>query len=115
MKKSVWMSYDLGVQGDYDHMYAWLDNHKAVECGDSMAYFIYEVPNGTNDDEFITILKEDMVKTIKFNPGNRIYVIRHIKDEKRDSYYGQFIIGKRKASPWEGYGDKTDHTEDGVQ
>lgn len=115
MKKSVWMSYDLGVQGDYNHLYAWLDNHNAVECGDSMVYFVYEVPDETDDDTFKTILREDLESSIKFNPGNRIYMVRRVKDDKKDAYYGQFIIGKRKASPWEGYGDKAENNDDGAQ
>lgn len=35
--KRVWISYDLGVQADYDGLYQWLDEHKARECGDSVA------------------------------------------------------------------------------
>lgn len=114
MKKSIWISYDLGVQGDYDHLYAWLDNHKALECGNSVAYLVYEVPDGTNDKQFFEIIKADMEKTIKFVPGNRIYVVRRIKNDQKDSYYGQFLIGKRKASPWEGFGDKTESISDGA-
>jgi hypothetical protein len=35
MNSAVWISYDLGVQADYEGMYAWLDEHQAKECGDS--------------------------------------------------------------------------------
>lgn len=115
MRKSIWISYDLGVQGDYDHFYAWLDNHKAVECGNSIAYVVYEVPDETLDKDFMDIIKADMEKTITFSPGNRIYIIRYVKEGKYNSYYGQFLIGKRKASPWEGYGDKTEPVIDGNQ
>lgn len=113
MKKYIWMSYDLGVQGDYDHIYAWLDNHGALECGDSMAYFEYEIPHKMNDSEFLDTIKSDLEKTISFNPGNRVYVIRY--DPEENKYYGKFIIGRRKASPWEGYGDKTEHIDDGKE
>lgn len=113
MKKSVWMSYDLGVQGDYDHMYAWLDNHGALECGDSMAYFKYEIPHEMNDTEFLSLIKGDMEEKISFHPGNRVYIIRY--DPGSDKHYGKFIIGKRKASPWEGYGDGAEQIEDGDQ
>lgn len=115
MKKSVWLSYDLGIQGDYDHLYAWLDNHNAVECGNSVAYFEIEVHKDINDADFVALIKNDMEKTITFKPGNRVYIVRRIKDEKRDAYFGQFIIGKRKASPWEGYGEKPETGEDGAQ
>ena len=36
MKTStIWISYDLGVRGDYEGLYAWLDSHGAKECGDT--------------------------------------------------------------------------------
>lgn len=38
VKSAIWLSYDLGVNGDYEGMYAWLDNHGAKECGGSVAY-----------------------------------------------------------------------------
>ena len=37
MKKFIWLSYDLGIGGDYESLYSWLDNHEAKECGDSVA------------------------------------------------------------------------------
>lgn len=43
MKKAIWISYDLGVKGDYEGLYAWLDDHKAIECGDSVAFINYSV------------------------------------------------------------------------
>ena len=38
MESFVWMSYDLGVSGDYEGLYAWLDDHNAKECGNSVAW-----------------------------------------------------------------------------
>lgn len=38
MEKSYWLSYDLGVGGNYDKLYGWLDDHNAVPCGDSVAF-----------------------------------------------------------------------------
>ncbi len=26
MKKALWISYDIGVRGDYEGLYAWLDS-----------------------------------------------------------------------------------------
>jgi hypothetical protein len=37
MHTVMWMSYDLGVKGDYEGLYAWLDDHEAKECGNSVA------------------------------------------------------------------------------
>lgn len=33
MEVRVWLGYDLGVKGDYPGMYAFLDDHDAIECG----------------------------------------------------------------------------------
>lgn len=108
--KNVWMSYDLGIQGDYNHLYAWLDNHGAIECGDSMAFFKYVIPQKMEDPEFLDYIRADLEKSISFKPGDRVYLIRF--DPKDNTYYGKFIIGKRKASPWEGYGDSDDNNSD---
>ena len=43
VKQLVWLSFDLGVNGDYDGMYTWLDAYKAKECGDSMATFFFQI------------------------------------------------------------------------
>lgn len=103
MIRYIWISYDLGIQGDYNHMYAWLDNHNAQECGDSMAYIKYNIPHEMNDEEFIEYLKNDLEKSISFKPGDRVYVIRKVTEQ--NSTLGKFIIGKRRANPWDGYGD----------
>jgi hypothetical protein len=29
IKSAIWVSYDLGVQGDYPGIYSWLDEHQA--------------------------------------------------------------------------------------
>jgi hypothetical protein len=29
-----WISFDLGLQGDYEPLYEWLDRHEALECGE---------------------------------------------------------------------------------
>lgn len=106
MKKTVWLTYDLGVKGDYQNLYAWLDDHKAKECGNNLAYFHYDIDT-KNDEDFVAHLREDLEKTINFQPGNRIYVVRK-KSEEDNGSVGSFIIGKRKANPWEGYGKKND-------
>lgn len=43
MKKTIWLSYDFGVKGDYESLYAWLDNHGAKECGNNSAALEYDV------------------------------------------------------------------------
>ena len=31
--KTVYISFDLGLKGDYAAFYSWLDKHHAKECG----------------------------------------------------------------------------------
>ena len=40
-KQVIWISFDLGIRGDYENLYAWLDEHGAKECGDNFASIIY--------------------------------------------------------------------------
>jgi len=108
-KKAIWISYDLGIKGDFPNLYAWLDNHNAKEAGDSIAFLNYEY-SGNN---LLETLKEDLKAKVNFKPGDRIYVIRMRIDEGKHKISGKFIIGNRKASPWIGYGDDNQDITDG--
>lgn len=104
MKKSgtaVWLSYDLGVKGDYTGLYTWLDSKKAKECGNSIAFFTVQE---TDIKKIIVNLKTEIEANVKISMGNRIYIIL------RDG--GRFIIGGRKASPWEGFGQDNSNNVD---
>lgn len=105
--KTYWLAYDLGVGGDYQSLYAWLDDHEAKSCGDSLAYFKYSYNEGQDPDE---ALKKELCNKIKLNPNNKLYIIR--KKETNDQTVGSFIFGKRNASPWEGFGSKSSGEED---
>jgi hypothetical protein len=93
MKSSVWLSYDLGVQGDYESLYAWLDKHEAVECGDSLAYFNY-----THNNDLVAALRLELPKVMKITPKARIYVIR----QHQGTAKGKFVFGNRHSAPWAG-------------
>jgi hypothetical protein len=111
MKVSVWLTYDLGVGGDFQGLYSWLDDHEAIECGNNVAHIKYETPDSLKTDkDFVTYLKEDMSQRVDFSPTNRIYIVRRSFD--KDKTIGSFIVGKRKANPWEGFGAKVDNTID---
>ncbi|NLJ26497.1 MAG: hypothetical protein GX433_00585 [Deltaproteobacteria bacterium] len=97
MKKLVWISYDLGVKGDYEGLYAWLDNHDAKECGNSVATLEYDYSN-----DFIEEMQNDLSQNINLAKHDRIYVIWR-EDGKMK---GKFLFGKRKAAPWSGYGSQ---------
>lgn len=81
-----WLSYDLGLRGKYEELYAWLDGQKAKECGDNVATFVSDKT------------REQITRELKriVGPAARVYLIT-MKEG------GKFIIGKRRAAPWAGY------------
>lgn len=103
MKTTVWISYDLGVNGDYEGLYSWLDDHGAKECGTSVAYLTYKHPG-----DLMATLKDDIKDMVSLDKRSRIYVVR--KDGER--IRGSYLVGRRRAAPWEGYGEINDDTDD---
>ena len=94
MKQLVWLSFDLGVQGDYEGLYLWLDQHDARDCGDSLACFQYETRGNLPQR-----LLKDIESTVKMPPKTRMYVI-WMADGKIN---GRFIVGRRKSPRWSGF------------
>jgi hypothetical protein len=84
------MSFDLGLQGDYAPLFAWLDGHEAKECGDSMATFVADESRERIAKELSTLLQGER--------NARIYIISKARG-------GKFIFGKRKFPPWKGYAE----------
>ena len=95
-KKAIWISYDLGLKGDYTGLYSWLDSLNAIECGDSIAYF-----TKTFDGDITDTLKSEIAKNVKLNANDRIYII--YKEPGTGNAKGKFLMGGRKRAPWEGY------------
>lgn len=93
-----WLSYDLGLRGNYEDLYEWLDNMEAVECGESLASFVTDKT------------RDQIVKEIKalLDKNARVYVISKYKDK----YVGKFVLGKRKRAPWTGYGSAIEEEEE---
>ena len=115
MKEAViWLTYDMGVGGDFQGIYSWLDDNEAIECGNNVAFFNYSYPEGIDtDDALAEHLKSELESKIDFKPGNRVYIIRKSLDKKRNGgTIGRFIIGKRKANQWEGFGTKSENSLD---
>jgi hypothetical protein len=111
MNLSVWLTYDLGVSGDYQGLYSWLDDYEATECGNNVAYIKYDIPETIKTDkDFVKYLLDDLNEKVNFTPTNRIYIVR--RSLERDKTIGSYIMGKRKANPWEGFGTKIDNTID---
>jgi hypothetical protein len=103
MTHFVWVSFDLGVSGDYDGMYAWLDRQKAKECGDGVACFSYE-----HEGDLLPDMRSDLQSNVSLNKKSRIYVIHLVTGRMK----GSFIIGSRRNAPWAGFAGVGDETED---
>jgi hypothetical protein len=103
VKSTIWLSYALGVNGDYEGMYAWLDNQGAKECGSGVTYLQF-----THEGDLLASLKSEIEGAVALDKRSRIYVI-YKKDEKIS---GRYLIGHRKGAPWQGFGDKDETEED---
>lgn len=111
--RPIWLTYDLGVGGDYKSLYAWLDDHGAVDCGNNLAFFKYTYSaDDKSDKSFADKLLKDIKEHVDLVAGNRIYVVRPYMDGDKIGTKGTFIFGKRMASPWEGYGSRDDTQAD---
>jgi len=104
-KSTVWISYDLGVRGDYEGLYAWLDAHQAKECGDSLAVLTYSHEGSLPDQ-----LRADLEKSITADKRTRIYIIYREHDTNKNK--GAFILGGRRAAAWTGYSNSNSITVD---
>jgi hypothetical protein len=98
VKEGIWVSYDLGLRGDYPALYAWLDDHGAKECCDSVAYLRYEYTG-----DLLASLKRELLPLVKGNPSARLYVMR-VARESNHGAKGTFLVGKRKSPAWSGFG-----------
>lgn len=101
-EKTFWISYDLGIRGDYTGLYSWLDKLDAKECGDSIAVIKVKI-NG----EIVSTLKRELKKKVKLSKTDRIYLIN--RDNTTGTVKGNFLFGGRKRAPWEGYGQTGIH------
>ena len=92
----VLLSFDLGIQGDYDSLYAWLDKHEAKECGSNLAIFDYPY-----NKDLLKEIRLDLRKAIKITTNTRIYIMCKVGDALK----GNFVIGSRRNAPWTGTAD----------
>ena len=106
MKRMIWIAYDLGIRGDYEGMYAWLDERDAKECGDSLALVNYDVKK-----DLLKELKADLGGTLDLNKRARIYVI-HLDPSTR-KMKGTFLFGRRRASRWTGFASGAGEVDEG--
>ena len=104
MKNAIWISYDLGVRGDYEGLYSWLDEHNAIECGDSLAFLDY-----TYKGSLLESVKSELASAIAQTKQTRIYLIYRERVTKKMK--GTFIFGGRRAPPWSGYAARVGQSE----
>ena len=107
----IWISYDLGIRGDYEGLYKWLDERKAVETGNSCASFVMKF--SSNEDSTV---KKELLESLKDvdTRNARLYFIRKSMIEDKLSTRGGFLIGGRKSNPWEGYAGRKSDDENEV-
>ncbi len=96
MKTYVWLIFDLGVQGDYDGLFSWLDEHEAKDCGNNAAFFYFNYSGDVASE-----LREAIKKSVKVTAKTRLYAIHG--NPKGGGPLGHFILGGRKAPPWAGF------------
>ena len=87
-KTRYWISFDLGLMGNYSRVYEWLDSLGAQECGPGVA----TVTSAKTRDQ----LAADVQRILKGVPRARAYIISMGRG-------GRFVAGGRKAAPWEGF------------
>ena len=104
MKSIVWIAYDLGVRGDYESLFQFLDSHNAKECGDNLAVMRYEWKK-----DLIAELQKEIVQAVKFDGRGRVYLIY---PGAKGSYKGRFLKGGRKIPPWTGFAMADSQEED---
>ena len=103
MKKGIYVNYDLGLKGDYETFFTWLDSQSALECGRNSAFMNLELPEGVSPPAYV---KESLLKYgFKFSDFARIYV-SWLNSEKVPVIVGEFISGGRVRAPWFGFANQ---------
>jgi hypothetical protein len=92
-----WLNYDLGIDGDYDGLYAWLDSVEAKECGDGSCFFDPKKKMKNPPKEILAAIK----KMATIRSKDRLYIIWSKSGERRLA--GRFISGSRRRAPWAGF------------
>lgn len=87
-KSRYWISFDLGLMGNYSRVYEWLDSLHAQECGPGVA----TITSTKSRDQ----LGAEIQRILKGAPRARAYMISMKQG-------GRFVAGGRKAAPWEGF------------
>jgi hypothetical protein len=96
--KGIWLSYDLGLKGNYSALFTFLDNHKAIDCGNGLAYFRYDNHNRLSSEDLIERLKHELAEALTPTKNDRIYVIWRNDDSTQSiKVTGKFLFGNRQT------------------
>ncbi len=97
-KIPVWISYDLGKDGDFNNLYGWLKGYEAVECGNSTAMIYYTKGRGKT---LVPSLRKEIEEAIELNANSRIYIIYR---GPRNTLKERWLFGNSNPSPvWSNY------------
>ena len=93
---NFWMSFDCDASdsNNYRELYTWLEEHNALECGDSVAF----IKGYSYNEDFIKEITESLNSIPHIN---KIYICS--KDDGDGKFYGRFIKGSRGINKWKGY------------
>ena len=105
MKASIWITFDLGIQGDYENLYEFLDSHGAKECTEDTAFLRFEYKK-----DLLTELKKELERRVTINKRSRVYLI--YPKTASGSHTGTFLFGHRKQPRWTGYSANVTDEED---
>jgi hypothetical protein len=111
-----WLIFDIGLSTSFEELYSWLDDQKAIECGDNAATFV--TPKSYESVE------KEVRKACRNGGGSRVYLIGPQKAASAapvpttpgsapsgPRLIGKFIVGRRKAPPWSGFGSASSPDE----
>ncbi len=93
-KIHVWLSYDMGSAG-YNDLYSWLKGRNATECGNSIAYFLFERNHG---QRIVPALRREIEQAINIAPDTRMFLIYKVGA----TFKCIWLYGSPKANaPWD--------------
>ena len=97
-----YLSFDLGLQSDYQGLYSWLDKFQALQCGSrSLAYFDFPINlKSPSPIEIFNAVQEDLFKSFTPIQGDSLYLVFPDAD---GSTKGVYLYGNRKTAPWNGF------------
>ena len=106
MTKTIFITYDLGIRGDFDSLYTWLDENNAEERGYGLAVIKkFSVDSSLKKDiDFMRSVRDILAAKMKITSSDRIYMVWN--SVENDKIKAGFLFGKSKQAPWTGFAQK---------